>query len=101
MPISETTFLGDSYTSLAEKFVSVGSLERETVTPVLIIAGSRVMARSYRLWRGVGDCVQVHLIFISASVLIPFNAIIRDSVHSLRRVVAKQLLTLHVLYIYG
>ena len=71
------------------------------MTPVLIIAGSRVMAGSYRLWRGVGACVQVHLIFISASVLISFTARIRDSVHSLRRVVAKQLFTTHVLYIYG
>ncbi len=54
------------------------------MTPVLIITGSRVMAGSYRLWRGVGACVQVHLIFISASVLISFNAMIRDSVHSLK-----------------
>ncbi len=71
------------------------------MTPVLIIAGSRVMAGSYRLWRGVGACVQVHLIFISASVLISFTARIIVSVHSLRRVVAKQLVTTHVLYIYG
>ncbi len=69
------------------------------MTPVLIIAGSRVMARSYRLWRGVGACI--HLIYISASVLISFNAMIRESVHSLRRVVAKPLFTTHVLNIYG
>jgi hypothetical protein len=68
------------------------------VTPVLIIAGSRVMARSYGLWRGVGACI--HLIFISASVLIAFTAMIRDSVHSLRRVVAKKLFTTHV-YLRG
>jgi hypothetical protein len=52
------------------------------------------MAGSYRLWRGVGACV--HLIFISASVLISFNVMIRDSVHSLRIVVAKQMFTTRV-----